>query len=550
MSSLTRRESLALIAAAALAACTTAGDAARPGIFRHGVASGDPLAESLVLWTRVTTHTDSLEVSWQLARDPDFEDLVVSGSALAVAGSDHTVKIVPEGLEAGQTYYYRFSAAGEISPIGRARTLPAGSLSQLGLALASCSNYAFGYFNAYDAISKDASIDFVLHAGDYIYEYGDAELNLTGLLVRSQEPQHETVTLKDYRLRHALHKADKASRAMHAAHTLLACWDDHEVANDPWLGGAQNHQPETEGSWIDRRSAAIQAYYEWMPIREPEAGRTRLEFWRTYRFGDLATLITLETRHSARAKQIEYSEHKDSLNVEADRDAFLNDVLGAPGRDMLSEGMKSELRYGLSRSSSDGEPWRLIGNPGLLARTNVPDLASEGLRRDDSLQLTMFDQYTGLFWKARWGLPNYTDVWDGYPVARQEFYELCQQSDARDLLVLTGDSHSFWANALVDDKGLPMGVELGTAGITAPSDYRLGHFPGDLVGRMDELFTEHNPEVRWTQSNHCGYIKLTLTHENAKAEFVGVSTTASENYQLLTLRTENIVRKNGTAAFG
>ena len=181
----------------------------------------------------------------------------------------------------------RFDAA-------RTRTLPSGATESLGIALASCSNFAFGYFNAYRAIAEDESIDFVLHTGDYIYEYGadgwGAET--AERLGRVHEPAHEIVSLADYRARHAQYKRDPDSQAMHATHPLMCCWDDHESTNNPWSGGAQNHQPE-EGSWNERRDASVRAYYEWMPIREPEGGLRPIDFWRVYSFGDLATLVTL-----------------------------------------------------------------------------------------------------------------------------------------------------------------------------------------------------------------------------------------------------------------
>ncbi len=198
--------------------------------------------------------------------------------------------------------------------------MPTGRLDRLGIALASCSNYAFGFFNAYDAIAKDPAIDFVLHTGDYIYEYGQDSWGgeVSRLIGREHQPAHEIVSLADYRMRHAQYKSDSGSRAMHAAHSLLACWDDHESANNPWTDGAQNHQPETEGDWAQRRAASIQAYFEWMPVREPEwleqKGRSRMQFWRGYSFGDLATLFTLETRHTARAKQIDYMEFAQSAS--------------------------------------------------------------------------------------------------------------------------------------------------------------------------------------------------------------------------------------------
>ncbi|MEH6487951.1 MULTISPECIES: alkaline phosphatase D family protein [Hyphomonas] len=549
MSDLTRRHSMALIAAATLAGCATDTQPAGPSVFQHGVASGDPTSRSVVLWTRVTTPEDARPVTWQLAEDRAFRSVIASGRAVAQKSADHTVKIVPQGLEPGRTYYYRFLAGPETSPIGRTRTLAVENLDRLVLALVSCSNYGFGYFNVYDAIARDPAIDFVLHTGDYIYEYGNPELERSPLRVRAMEPAHETVSLEDFRLRHAQSKTDSSSQAMHAAHTLLACWDDHEVANDSWLGGAQNHQPESEGRWADRRDAAVQAYYEWMPVREPAGDLSRAQFWRTYRFGNLATMVTLETRHTAKAHQVDYAAYKDMLVGPEDRDTFLRDVLGAPGREMISEEMKADLRDSLASSVARGEPWRLIGNPGLLVRENLPDLEHAGIRVEDHPELTIFDTYTDIVWKSRWGLPASTDAWGGYPAARQEFYEICQSAGARDLVVLTGDSHAFWANQLADDKGIAMGVELGTAGITSPSDYMLGSLPVDLARKLDALTTDANPEVRWTDSLHRGYVKVDVTAAAARADFIIVDTVTSESYKTSVLRREQLVRTGDTIGF-
>ena len=225
--------------------------------FDHGVASGDPAVDSVVIWTRVSGLDDALEVQWELATDTAFKQKVATGTVWTSAHRDFTVKAVPNGLAPGQRYFYRFKAGDSVSVMGRTRTLPVGSLQSLGIAVASCSNFAFGYFNAYDAIAHDKGIEFVLHLGDYIYEYGvdgwGAEV--ADSLGRRHEPGHEIVSLQDYRQRHAQYKTDAGSQAMHAAHPLLMVWDDHESASNPWVGGAQNHQTHTEGLWRDRRAA-------------------------------------------------------------------------------------------------------------------------------------------------------------------------------------------------------------------------------------------------------------------------------------------------------
>ncbi len=557
MESLNRRQALALVGATATTACTSAATDQRTSapatspVFRHGVASGDPMADSIVLWTRITTAAPRQTVSWELATDARFETIVASGDAVADAAADHTVKVIPDALQPGAIYYYRFITGDEKSPIGRTRTLPTRSLDRLGVALVSCSNYAFGHFNAYGAIADDDTIDIVLHTGDYIYEYGaDGWGAETATAIgRPHDPPHETVTLADYRQRHAQYKTDAGSRAMHAAHPLVACWDDHESTNNPWMGGAQNHQPDTEGDWLVRRDASLRAYYEWMPIREPGPGLTRADFWRVYSFGDLATLITLETRHTARGEQVDYSQYKDAITTQEERNAFMADVIDDPSRKMISAGMKDALSEGLTASVSSGQPWRLIGNASPIARMWVPDIAAYGVDPAKAPAGEVPGAGANLLWKGQWNLPFYTDTWDGYPAAREDFYALCRDVGVQDLLVLTGDSHSFWANTLFDASGNSMGLELGTAGVSSPGDFVETGWDMETAAQLDRVFEEALDEVRWTDNLHQGYVRVVLTRENAHVDFVAVQTVLLEDRSTTTIRSEVIERRGGALAY-
>ena len=551
MTRINRRHALALMSGSALAtACASPANqpgasvetaSADPETFWHGVASGDPDTTSVVIWTRVTTDAPDADVIWTVYDDAEAMSVIAKGQAKATADADHTVKVIVDGLEPGKTYYYRFETDGVLSRIGRTRTLPVGAVDRLGIALASCSNYPFGYFNAYDAIARDPEVDVVLHTGDYIYEYGgpDGWGEEAGAVIgRPHDPPHEIITLADYRTRHAQYKSDAGSREMHAAHPLLCCWDDHESANNPWTGGAQNHQPETEGSWTDRRAASIRAYYEWMPIREPEPGRTRAEFWRSYSFGDLATLVTLETRHTARGKQVDYEEWAPKLQTEEDYEAFRRDVLGDPERHMISPAMQEDLRAALTVSVGKGQPWRVIGNQIPLARMPVPDIVGLGVLPvpDD----TSLDAHKRMAWLGQHALPFYTDTWDGYPAAREAFYELCRSAGASDLLVLTGDSHSFWANQLADGNGDSMGIELGTAGISSPGDFVDSGFDADTAMALDRVFADALPEVLWTDNMHQGYVRVVLRPDVADAAFVAVSTVLTPDYTASTIKSYRI----------
>ena len=309
----TRRDALiggssALLLQGGCSTGASVADASTSDLFQHGVASGDPETHSVVIWTRVSGVSGSVGVDWQVATDPTFTNVVSDGRTPTNASRDYTVKVAADKLQPGVQYFYRFIVDWHESPVGMTKTLPMGSVDRLVLAVASCSNYPFGYFNAYEAIASDPEIDCVVHLGDYIYEYdidgygADAGRRLN----RQHQPAHETLTLADYRVRHAQYKSDPGSIAMHRRHPLIAIWDDHESTNNPWTGGAQNHQPD-EGSWEQRRAESLQAYFEWMPVRDPGPNKTRAEYWRHFKWGDLASLITLENRHTGRSRQLTMS---------------------------------------------------------------------------------------------------------------------------------------------------------------------------------------------------------------------------------------------------
>ena len=459
---------------------------------------------------------------------------------------DMTVKLVIDKLKPGKTYYYAFKCDGETSVTGRTRTLPEGAVEKLGLAVASCSNYPFGYFNAYEAIALDPAVDVVLHLGDYLYEYGaDGYGGEQGAKIgREHVPTTEIVSLDDYRQRHAQYKADPGSRAMHAAHPLIAIWDDHESTNNSWREGAQNHQPETEGDWRQRRAASLKAYYEWMPVRDPAEGMRPEQFWRHYRFGELVSLVTLETRHTGRDKQLDYGDFQELLQSPEGVGEFITEHLGAPDRHLLSPDMEAFLAQALRGSVKEGQAWRMIGNPIPMARSYIPRVT------DEHLEQLAIDETHYLYEEARnfqalggAELPMYLDAWDGYPWARERFYQLCRDAGADDLLVLTGDSHSFWQNTLFTAEGDAMGLELGTTGITSPSAF--SSLGVDAVTLLDSLITERSPEVQWTEGITRGYLRLVLTPAKASVDYVGVNTVTERDYLPVNVRQVQVLREDG-----
>jgi len=464
-------------------------------VFRHGVASGDPLAERVILWTRVTPGPEefhapvapeaapghAVAVEWVLARDPELRDVVLRGTAPAPAARDYTVKVDAAGLAPATTYYYRFAALGERSAVGRTRTLPVGPTPRVRLAIASCSNLPFGYFNAYAAIARRPDLDAVLHLGDYIYEYANGTYGDGDALGRVPEPEREIVTLADYRTRHAQYKRDPDSREMHRQHPLIAVWDDHESTNDSWYGGAENHDPgEGEGSWTDRKAAAMRAWREWMPVREIHADRSGRIF-RSFRFGDLADLVMLDTRLFGR-----------------DRPAASGselDVIRDPERTMLGAEQEAWLHRQLSRSKADGTAWRILGQ-------QVP-------------MATLLDEDGEIF---------LTDKWDGYAATRTRLFDHLEREGIGDLVVLTGDVHSSWAVDLPRDpfdgsydpqtgRGA-LGVELVTPAVSSPGVRERA----EAERRAREMAAGH-PHVRFAELFHRGYVLLDLDRERAHAEW-------------------------------
>ncbi|RZJ32201.1 MAG: alkaline phosphatase, partial [Brevundimonas sp.] len=427
--SLHRRGLLGLIGAGAAGVSLPA--AAREAVdarFLHGVASGDPRQDGLLIWTRITPSDPSaraVRVDWSVWRDGDATASVASGTVETGPERDFTVKVPVPGLQPGVDYRYAFSAGEVRSDQGRARTLPSGPTADAVLAVASCQLYPGGLFNAWDAVSKLERLDAVIHLGDYIYEYGaepDAYGMTTGArLNRTPEPAHEIVTLADYRLRHAQYKSDPDLQAAHARAPFICVWDDHEVANDVWTGGAENHQGETEGQFLTRKAAALKAYFEWMPIREPEGGLTEDAIYRSFDFGDLASLLMVETRLLARNEQLSFAADMPMVgtgrdarpDVEAFR-ARLND----PARDLLGDSQRDWIRSTLTASREAGRPWQVIGNQVVMGRVQGPDITKMASPLEVGVLLARLPaavraevrQSIDLF---KLGVPFNLDSWDG-----------------------------------------------------------------------------------------------------------------------------------------
>ena len=373
-------------------------------LFEHGVASGDPLPEGVILWTRVTAEaSEPVEVWWEMALDEDFLERTAQGTLTTDASRDYTVKVDVPGLIWGRNYFYRFALQGRWSPTGRTRLAPKGNeANKLRFGVCSCANYGFGYFHAFRRIAERADLDAVLHLGDYFYEYGNGNYpddTPEQPQLRMLEPPHETVTLEDYRLRFSLYRRDPDLQECHRQHPFVVVWDDHETANNSWMGGAQNHDPETEGPWSERVAAARQAFFEWIPIRDNQGQ----ELYRKLEYGELADIVMLDTRIEGREQQF-------SLLV------FPADEPSLPSN-IISSGQEAWLQSQLSGSQAK---WRILGNQVVMS-------------------LWQFANPDGSKTNAN------ADQWNGYREGRERLLSYFRDNDIPNTVVVTGDVHSSWA---------------------------------------------------------------------------------------------------------
>jgi phosphodiesterase/alkaline phosphatase D-like protein len=527
-------------ASAALSACsspeTFAPLPAADGPFKHGVASGDPDQTSLVLWTAVTSAND-LPVLIEVSSTPDFADIIfedeITPTGPETAGAT-PYKVLVEQLQPGAQIWYRFTFREQISPTGTAKTLPEGSVEQFKIAAFSCSNYPAGFFNVYRHAAENAQMDLIVHLGDYLYEYAvdgyasaDAER-----LSRQVDPAHEILSYEDYARRHAQYSADPDLRALKAAAPLVMIWDDHETANNSWRDGAQNHN-EGEGSWTERRDNALLAWQHWTPSRDAE---TLHERWGTLQIGDLASLIFLETRLTARSPEVTLDQFPldvdDPANDPEDPEIraivsqWLDDAAGDESRTLLGERQLGDVSSTLEASVQAGQPWRIFANQVIMGRVPAPNYAKEmpfWLRWAIQMNDPLAWAYIKVF---GYGTPFNLDAWDGYPAERERLYAAARRAGA-DFITLTGDTHNHWVLDLKDEGGTRVGTEFGVTSVSSPSRFERLDLPGVDFG----IYTEDGaPEVLRHNAYDRGYLVLTLTPDDATAELMTISTVKSRDF--------------------
>lgn len=497
----------AVVTAPAIAVATSANAASaqEAPAFLHGVASGDPLSDGVLLWTRITPTPDAVPgsgkgpdtaVSWEVAEDKAFTRVAARGATTSKAASDHTVKVDVRGLRQATAYYFRFTVGSSVSPVGRTRTTPATNAATPGVrfGVVSCANWEAGYFSAYRHLAARADLDAILHLGDYVYEYATGGFPAEQYVIRQHSPKHEITTLADYRTRHATYKTDADLQALHAAHPVIAIWDDHEFANDTWSGGAENHTPGAEGEWAARAAAARQAYFEWMPVRASTEGTV----YRRLRFGKLADLHLLDLR-SFRSQQ----------------STIGNGDVDDPDRTLTGRAQLDWLKAGLAGSDA---AWKLVGTSVMISPVAFGSVPAH--------LLAPIAELLGL---PKEGLAVNVDQWDGYTDDRKELLKHLTDRGIKNTVFLTGDIHMAWANDVpVKAATYPLSQSAATefvvTSVTSDNlDDILHVAPGTVSLIASAAVKAANRHVKWLDMDNHGYGVLDVTAERSQMDYYVLS---------------------------
>lgn len=529
----------------------TRSDASIKATFNHGIASGDPLSDRVILWTRVTPEKEGvIKVTWEIATDNAFSDVLYTASTTTTAKQDYTVKIDAFGLSPNSRYFYRFHCGENTSPIGRTKTLPVGSVDQVKLAVVSCSRYNAGYFHVYNEISQRDDLDALLHLGDYIYERTWSERAVQSSSSTAENPRlqsgqgHELLSLLDYRNEYSIYKQDPDLQAVHASLPFINVWDDHEIANDVWKFGAENHTPETQGNLDERKAVAIQAYFEWLPIREPQSGK-RETVYRSFEFGNLVSLNMLDTRIVGRDEPLGYGSFLDASG-NFDHTGFelaYNDQ----NRELLGATQKQWLQDKMAASTAT---WQVLGQQVMMGKLPLPaplalnqysyqefyELRLRAEADPDSIstdEQLLLDSPT---------IPYSLQFWDGYANERENLLNDAISLD-KNLVVLSADTHNAWANDLVSNNGTQAGVEFSTASVSSHGleSYR----PWEDSQLLAEGLVEIIDNLKFCETEHRGYMVTTFTQAEVTNEWVLLNTTTEENYHLLNDSSPKVSAKPG-----
>ncbi|MFW2172039.1 alkaline phosphatase D family protein [Acinetobacter guillouiae] len=531
--------------------------------FEHGVASGDPLQDRVILWTRLTPNDSSarLQVTWEIALDDQFKQIIKTDKVTTAKAQDFTVKVDATNLKPDQHYFYRFSFGNKFSPVGQTKTLPINP-TKVSFAVCSCANYPAGYFYVYREMAKQ-DVDVVIHLGDYIYEYGQGGYATEDAVklgrTLAADNNQEIIKLDDYRKRYALYRKDKDLQTLHHRHPFIVIWDDHELANDTWRDGAENHQAN-EGSFLHRKLAALQAYFEWMPIR-PISANDHLNIYRQFDFGTLVQLTMLDTRILARDKQLEYTDYITASGMDFQR--FQTDLTNQ-NRTLMGYTQREWLQQKLAQSKAT---WNVLGQQVLMGKILIPaellvplsavlsgNATQEVLNQINTMimelvQLKMrvlqSDPTLTAIEKARLTTvaPYNLDAWDGYYVEREILYNTLKALNKK-VVVLAGDTHNAWSSELYSQAGDFVGVELATSSVSSPGIEKYLNIPVEQLQQFEMAFTTLIDELDYTNLNQRGYLNVSFTATQVQADWIYVNTIKEPQYTVDTKRGHQVVLNN------
>lgn len=488
--------------------------------FGYGVASGDPLSDRVVLWTRVNNAgADPTTVQWDVATDAAFARIVRTGSAVTGSAQDFTVKVDVTGLSPATVHYYRFRHGIETSVTGRTKTLPVGSVSKVVIGAFSCAAFPLGQFHVYSAAADRGDLDVALLLGDYIYETGlsDAEQIAATLIDRKMDPKGELHLLSEYRARYAQYHTDSDLRAFHASVPVIPVWDDHEIVNDTWRDGAGGHDPATEGSFAARRAAAVQAFHEWLPTRTSTLPDL-FTIYRSFDFGNLLSLHMLDTRVVGR-------------DAPLGRDAYLAGASAEPARQLLGTTQEAWLA---ERMQASNATWQLLGQQVLFGRMKLPlsvfdntteDTINEYLQAVAAPAASRSERQRALVSQPL--IAHDLNTWDGFETARERVLSAARTRN-KNLVVISGDSHNAWANNLRDASGNAVGVEFATPSVTS-TGLEIAHLK---IGRqfLADAFVSMMPDLKYAETSRRGYLVVTITAEAVQGQWVFVSSVLQNSF--------------------
>ncbi|EHK6024661.1 alkaline phosphatase D family protein [Vibrio parahaemolyticus] len=551
--SLSRRDFMKVVSSTAVATgligCGSDDNESVAVSFVHGVASGDPTQTQVIIWTRVTTAASYVDVSWQVASDIEFLNVVQSGVFTTDTGRDFTVKVDVQNLNANSQYYYRFIVGEMMSEVGQTQTLPEDRVDKASMAVVSCANYPAGYFHVYREIlnqHEQSPFDVVLHLGDYIYEYGAGGYASEDAAALGREPSKgtECITLDDYRKRYAQYRQDADLQALHAKLPMIAVWDDHELANDTWKNGAENHQDD-DGSFIDRRAAAAAAWTEWLPVRENTF--SNMLIYRQFSFGNLVNLMMLDTRLVGRDKPLDY------FSLSAPTMEAIGGLVAqsrSADRELLGT---EQLAWLMKEFNTHDAKWNVLGQQVLMSRMELPSSVMTAMfqlftsteeKKTEAL-LAVNTAITGYLADPSAdpiSLPYNLDAWDGYYVEREKVYQLAKASSGN-FVCLAGDTHNAWASELKDVSNNPIGVEFATSSVSSPGLEEYLALDPVAIAQMEYTLPHLVSELQWADIKQRGFMRVTFTADAAQSTWYLVSTIKDKKYQV---RTKSASTTNGT----